>query len=432
MSKFILFLYLLSSSAFAHESILLNLGERKTLRLAGASAIWVENRQVLQVSVNGAEVSLKALQVGSSLIRLGSRSELVQVLPPVQKDSMERLQKAIRSLVGLRTDVRNGNLQLKGRLYSLLDWQKVAAQDLRYQMAAQISPGLQEEAQNYFRQLQKQEHLPRQNVIFSSETEVRIHPKSIYRARYERLFTPYGIQVVLDEDIIESAPTIKVQITVAEVKKTFALKYGLNWPGQYKATVLPTSTDLWSADPGWTANTFENQGLGRILASPNIICRSGKEAEFTAGGEFPIKIMNYKIQDIVWKRYGILLKVRPKADSSGKISLSIDTEVSTLDPATKVDDVPGILTNHVSSHFDLNRPQTIALSGLLKNEESKGHQGLPFLSRLPILGPLFSSQDFIDNKSELIVFVRPTVLEDENDESLSQPNNSPLGDVSWK
>lgn len=128
-----------------------------------------------------------------------------------------------------------------------------------------------------------------------------------------------------------------------------------------------------------------------------------------AGGEFPIKTFNYLKQDVVWKRYGILLKVKPKADSSGRIALAVETEVSSIDPSRTVEGIPGLLTNRVASHFDLNRPRTVILSGLLKNEESYSSSGLLGLSSLPILGPLFGSREWKENRTELVIFVRPSI-----------------------
>ena len=66
-----------------------------------------------------------------------------------------------------------------------------------------------------------------------------------------------------------------------------------------------------------SAQFLESHGIGHVLASPNLICRSGKEAEFLAGGEIPLKIINIKMQDVVWKKYGILLKIQPQGGFSG-------------------------------------------------------------------------------------------------------------------
>jgi pilus assembly protein CpaC len=124
--------------------------------------------------------------------------------------------------------------------------------------------------------------------------------------------------------------------------------------------------------------------------------------------------------------------VKPKADSSGRMSISIDTEISAIDESRKVDDIPAMFTNHVSSHFDLTKPQTIALSGLIKNNETQGYQGLPFLSRIPILGALFSSNEFKDNKTELVIFVRPSILREGEEGETTQMPNQHIGQVEGK
>lgn len=242
---------------------------------------------------------------------------------------------------------------------------------------------------------------------------LRLNPNDAQFANYERLLKPFGVSIEKYSSSIETAPIVKVQISIAEVKRGEAQKLGLRWPEMYSASLVEGGL-LNSNSILVNAAAFEQTGLGRILASPNIICKSGKEAEFFAGGEFPIKIINYKSQNVTWKQYGIILKVKPLADSSGKISLSINTEISTIDDSKKVDDVPAINTNKVSSYFDLTSPKTIALSGLLKNEDGSSKTGLPFLSRIPIFSKLFSSDDYRNNKTELVIFVRPEILSEDD------------------
>ena len=108
-------------------------------------------------------------------------------------------------------------------------------------------------------------------------------------------------------------------------------------------------------------------------------------------------------------------EIKPIIDSVGQMSLQIDSEVSTLDESTKVDGIPGLQTNKVSSTFDLIRSRTIALSGLIKNEQGQSSEGIPFLKNIPILGHLFSSHDFKENRSELVIFVTPELLQNEED-----------------
>ena len=109
-----------------------------------------------------------------------------------------------------------------------------------------------------------------------------------------------------------------------------------------------------------------------------------------------------------------MLKVKPLADFSGRMSIAIETEVSTLEPAPP-DTIPGISTTRIETHFDLVKSRTIAISGLLRNDSSQSAGGLPLLGQIPILGPLFSSRNFREKKTELVVFVTPDIVKPEEE-----------------
>lgn len=422
MKYFILFTILISSYAIANpHNLTLPLGTSQRLSLQGQSSVWIQDREILKAEVQGSQLVLRGSREGKTLLKVGNNSYAVQVLHPAKTDSLEDLQKELKNFVGLSARVADGDLLIQGRMYRMKDWARLAevarAREFSYQMRADLSADLEEEAQSYFQTLFANAKLPPQTIIFQPSPEIRISAADFIFRKYQQLLKPFGIAVLKDENSLDIAPTVKVQITVVEIKRTFSLRYGLDWSKSYSAQVLDTNKTS-PLDLPFDVHAMESSGQGKILASPNILCRSGKEAEFLAGGEFPIKIVGYKSQDLVWKRYGILLKVKPKADAAGRMSLSIDTEITTLDPGMAVDNIPGLLTNRVSSHFDLTRPQTIALSGLLKSEDGESSSGLPLLSRLPVLGALFSSKDFREHRSELVIFVRPMILpEGDNGES---------------
>lgn len=418
--KTLLLSLLFAVPALAQENLTLGLGENQTLRVPPAASIWIQDKDILTAEGHGHSVQIRGRREGSTVLKAGPQLYTIQVVHPAKKSSLRELQKRLEGTVGLKALIADGDLIVEGHLYRLQDWVSLSSyihdKGLRYQMRAHLSQDLQRQTQGHFKQLFKAAALPPQTVLFDGGAEVRIAAPDLAYKKYQRLLAPYGVQVIRDDSILEVAPTIKVQITVAEIKRDTSLKYGLRWPAGYSAKLMPDDT-FQREELTFNLSALEGRGLAKILASPNILCRSGKEAEFLAGGEFPIKIMNYKVQDIVWKRYGILLRVKPRADAAGRMSLSIETEVSTLDASRSVDDIPGILTNRVSSHFDLTSPRTIALSGLLKNEDSQNSEGLPWLSRLPILGALFSSRDFKENRSELVIFVRPSILTEEETDS---------------
>lgn len=421
--KTLIFLFstFLSNIAFS-QSLIMSLGDTRALPLT-ATNVWVQNREIIKAEASLNDLKITALSLGRTTLKIGKQHFVIQVIHPSQESSLKELSQTTEKMVGLHVEVAQGNVQVQGTLYRFKDWQEISKiaekNKFTFRMKAELIGAAKSEAQNYFEAKLKEAHLPPQKVIFSSGAEVRVNTEALLFSKYQEIFEPFGVQILKDETHLDIQPTVKVEITVAEVRKSAALSYGMKWPQSYRANVLGDGQSE-IEKLAFEATAFESQGLGKILASPNILCKSGKEAEFLAGGEFPIKIVQYRNQDVLWKRYGILLKVRPLADTSGRISLSIDTEITTLDEARTVDNIPGLLTNKVSSHFDITKPQTIALSGLLKNDNGKNSDGVPWLGRLPILGPLFASKAFRNNETELVIFVRPSIYEERRDSEFQE------------
>ncbi|KYG66126.1 pilus assembly protein [Bdellovibrio bacteriovorus] len=404
----------------AEKNITLSLGESHRIPLRGAPSIWIQNRHIIKADGVGSQLVLKAQNEGRTTLKIANEVYEIQVLHPLKTNSLDGFQNFLKGIVGLSVQVKDGDLQLKGTLYRLQDWVRVAdfarAQRISYQMYSEIPAALREQIQTYFSDRLATAKLPPQTLIFDSRPEIRIKSSELSAKKYEQIFSPFGIQVIHDDSSISIEPTVKVEITVAEVRKSLSRKWGVSWPSTYAATVLPNGS--WSHNGlQLQLNGVEESGDARILASPNLLCRSGQEAEFLAGGEFPIKVVGYRTESVMWRRYGISLKVKPRADASGRISLSLETEVTSLDGASKVEDVPGLRINKVSSHFDLTKPQTIALSGLITHEDANSSSGLPWISKIPVLGGLFSSKDFQERRSELVIFVRPTIVKEQPEES---------------
>lgn len=407
---------LLTGLSVHAENVVLKLGETRRLPLGANEHVWVQNKKTLLIANSGKSLQITGRSEGSTVIDIGDHVYQIQVLHPLQKNLGKDFEKQLHQSLGLRLSYEKNQVVVGGKLFLWQDWLRLAEAAQRnettYVMAAEIPEHLQEQADRYWQEEMERLGLPRVPVHFGHGLEARIATGSEMYEKYAKIFEPFGVTLEKDKEAVNIAPVVRVQITVAEVKHEFITQYGLEWPSSYNATLVQGTNEPVVDDLVFSAHALEQQGQGKILASPTILCRSGKEAEFLAGGEFPIKIINFKMQDVVWKKYGVILKVKPQADTSGRMSIALQTEVSTLDTAHAVDGIPGVLSNSISSHFDLTRPQTIALSGLIKNEESQGSVGLPLLSRLPILGALFSSKDFRENRTELVIFVKPSIMKE--------------------
>lgn len=422
-----LFFFFLFPSLLWAQNLSLEVGQTIDLPLTG-SRIWVEKSSVIKAEVRAGKVVVTGKSNGESQIRIGSSLRSIQVIDQNRTVLFELLKVVVQKTPGLHLELQQGAIEVHGYLHSWEQWKsllKGKTFESTYLMKARFSTALKENLQKLVDQDLASQGLLSININQEPHLHVRLHPEQQGLDLYQRYFQLLGIPVVLLKESLTMEPSVRVHITVAEVSKKFSRKIGMQWldtaemSGQARFDILPEGL-VNSETLQAKLVALESSGEGKVLASPNLICRSGKEAEFLAGGEFPIRMMNFKMQDIVWKRYGVLLKIKPLADSSGKMSISIETEISKLGPI--VENIPSIETNKVSSHFDISHSQVIALSGLLRNQNSDGYTGLPWLSQLPVLGPLFSSKEYLAENTELVIFVRPTLM---NHESLANKNNKP-------
>lgn len=409
----LIFFFCVASSVFA-KNLVIPLGESTFIPLQG-NQVWIEKKSIVRAQVAGNQLKVTAIETGTSYLKNKKDLYLIQVVKPNQLALYNKLADITKNRLGLKLNVKQSQVEITGHLFRLMDWLHIAEQiedDDEYIFKARIAPELVPEIKNYFIAQFKSRGLADQRINFESEPELKLNPKDPHLSTYRSLLKKFGIPVLKDTTSLILEPIIKVQITVAEIDRAFIQRYGIELGSPLKSEVLPTNKiKTFEAE----LNMLESAGKGRLLASPNILCKSGKEADFWAGGEIPIKTVSRYSSDIVWKKYGVYLKVKPKADYLGRISVSLQTEVSSIDSSLEVDGVPGITTNKVSSYFDLPETKIIALSGLLKEVDGNSYSGLPLLSRLPVLGPLFSSRDFKEKRTELVIFVKPEVMTRETD-----------------
>jgi len=226
-------------------------------------------------------------------------------------------------------------------------------------------------------------------------------------------------------------------------------------PGGYPATIVGGTTNGLAQNVGSLllnfaenpANIFinvdnltaaltflETEGLARTLAEPRLVTRSGQEASFLAGGEFPIpQVDSDGDTDVEYKEFGVGLRFTPIVMSDGKISLRVAPSVSNIVESTvliptgvvgtqsRVFSVPSLATRKLETVVDLYDGQTIALAGLLQDTMRESVKKIPGLGDLPILGPLFRSTNYQQEKTDLLVSVTPHLVKPVKEGTLSHP-----------
>jgi pilus assembly protein CpaC len=194
-------------------------------------------------------------------------------------------------------------------------------------------------------------------------------------------------------------------------------------------------------------NAMEQAGVMRTLAEPSLTAISGKKASFSVGGEYRLP-SEQEIDDKGLKRtvetveYGIGLDFTPVVLGPGRISLEIATEVSeptfegSVVNANAVD-APGqtymsIRRRKASTSVELPSGGSIVIGGLVQDNIRQAMSGLPGASKIPILGTLFRSKDFVRNETELVIIATPYLVQPVARGDLSRPDDSfnPTDDLS--
>ena len=169
---------------------------------------------------------------------------------------------------------------------------------------------------------------------------------------------------------------------------------------------------------------FEQTGLLRTLAEPNLTSVNGESAEFLAGGEFPIPVgatdndgrTNVTVE---FKPFGVRLAFRPIVLSEGRISLQLSTEVSelttdgafTLRPsADSALVIPALNVRRASSTVELPSGGSLMIAGLLRDEMRQNIDKLPGVGDVPVLGALFRSRDYTSGQTELVIIVEAYIV----------------------
>ncbi len=172
---------------------------------------------------------------------------------------------------------------------------------------------------------------------------------------------------------------------------------------------------------GWI-EAQEQAGRAKVLAEPTILAANKEEANFLAGGELPVPVVQAGAGDatgsrvtIEYREFGVRLNFMGEIISDSLVKLRVRPEVSSLDFVNAVlvsgFRVPAFRTRRIESTIDVRRDRSLIISGMFNMEEERVKTGIPLLMHIPILGQLFSSTRFQKNESELIVIVTPVIVD---------------------
>ncbi len=250
--------------------------------------------------------------------------------------------------------------------------------------------------------------------------------------------TPRDYAVIEDAlrrlDVLPAQVLIEAAIT--EVSLNDKLKYGVQWnfqSGQNNFALTEGSTPAVTRNfPGFSylfsgtsisaaLNALEQQTKINVLSAPKLMVLNNQTAALQVGDQVPVATQSAVgvvnpdspiVNSIQYRDTGVILKVTPRVNAGGLVLLDIAQEVSTVSTTgTSAIDSPTISTRRISTSIAVQDGQVIALGGLIRDSTTKGKNGLPFLSRIPIIGGLlFGNTNNTRDRTELLILIRPRVL----------------------
>lgn len=292
--------------------------------------------------------------------------------------------------------------------------------------------------------------------------------------------TPYLAEkeVLINRMTIDRPLQVQLRVRITEVDRNVTQQLGINWQamgnavgnfysgifsgrsiynlsqpitgsnGSVSYPVNLATNNAFSIFGGFKTNNVDiralvdalnQEGLLTVLAEPNLVALSGQTASFLAGGEFPIPVSQVNGAITVdFKQFGVKLDFTPTVLNDRRISLKVRPEVSQIDSTASVTTggitVPGLSVRRADTTVELASGQSFAIGGLLQSNTSDIVSQVPGLGSIPVLGKLFSSTNYQNNKTELVIMVTPYIVEPTNPANLRSPLESlvsPSSDVEY-
>jgi general secretion pathway protein D len=229
---------------------------------------------------------------------------------------------------------------------------------------------------------------------------------------------------------------VLIEATIAEVTLNDELRFGIEWffqSGDFEFTFDPTSL---SPLPGFRG-VFASGNDVRILlqaldevtevnvvSSPQLMVLDNQTARIQVGDQVPISVQSATsvldpdapvVNSIEYRDTGVILLVTPRVNASGLVIMEIQQEISNVvaAPSQTVSEItsPTINQRQINSTVAIASGETVALGGLIQDDRERSRSGIPLLSRIPIVGALFRTDSNTVRRTELLVLITPSVVE---------------------
>lgn len=231
-----------------------------------------------------------------------------------------------------------------------------------------------------------------------------------------------------------------IETQILEIELEDRYQYGVNWErfmsdfqGVHLTSTFPPASTLTQkqsfvfgdlAEKNWRATFQMLNTLGdtRILSRPSLTVVNNSEASIMVGTREVYSTSSLSqssdttvtSESIEFIEVGVKLNVTPTINADGFITMKIKPEVSSVvDTYTTANDneIPVVQTSESSTTVKIRDGDMIMIAGLMKDTKTHSSMGIPLLHKIPFIGAMFGSRDSRDQKKEIIVFIKATILQ---------------------
>ena len=187
--------------------------------------------------------------------------------------------------------------------------------------------------------------------------------------------------------------------------------------------------DVGAVEVGVLLEALESKGMVRTLAEPNLTALSGQEANFLAGGEYPVpSSQEGGTISVDYRPFGVELGFVPRVVDDDLINLELQAAVSSIDSANGVQVGDGFTIDafsrrEASTTVELRDGESFAIAGLLQDDFRDLSGQVPWLGDIPVLGALFRSAEYQRAQSELVIIVTPHLVTPTRGDALALPTD---------
>lgn len=397
------------------------LGKAELVSLPGAvSDVMVADSSVVQVQVVQADrLYVVGMRLGdTNIIALDDKGDVIDTIDVHVTNDYRSLQSFVNRMFpdeAINIESLNGQLYLTG---------KVSTPDMASKVANVVGHYISERQGSGDAAV---DELISNLLEVEGEQQVMLQVKVVEASR--SFIRDFGVET-LNNDLNEAAgETIFGGLPPSSARGgnaslTTASGGGITLPNDPAATfrLLSDSGILGIGSLGVFIDALEREDLVTVLAEPNLTAVSGQQAGFLAGGEFPIPVGRDQVGNLVidYREFGVSLNFRPVVLSGDRISLQLNTEVSSLDFVNSVSagdlTVPGLDVRRAETTIEIPSGGSLMIAGLLQSDAVEGMAGLPGIRNTPVLGDLISSNSFERNETELVVMISAYLVEPFADE----------------